>query len=86
MKIWLPGSRFEKSKADEPDMLVCSGATARPLSGLHFARLSGCRISTTCTPRDLQLVRELSVHEVFDYPDGEACVVFIRTAINSNLF
>lgn len=67
-------------------MLVCSGATAKALFGLHFARLSGCRISTTCTPRDLQLARELSVHEVFDYPDGEACAVFIGAAINSNLF
>ena len=52
---------------------------------LQFARLSGCRVITTCSPRNFQLVKALGAHEVFDYHDGEACSAAIRAETNNDL-
>ena len=52
---------------------------------VQFARLSGCRVLTTCSPHNFQLVKALGAREVFDYHDAEACSAAIRAATDNNL-
>lgn len=52
---------------------------------VQFARLSGCRVLTTCSPRNFQLLRALGAHQVFDYKDSIACSAAIRAATDDNL-
>ena len=85
LKIPLPGLHSENPKPTGPAMLIYGGATATGLFGLQFARLSGGRVLTTCSPRNFQLVKALGAHEVFDYHDGEACAAAIRAATKDNL-
>ena len=85
MKIPLPGLQSEKPKPAGPAILIYGGATASGLFGLQFARLSGGRVLTTCSPRNFQLVKALGAHEVFDYHDGEACAAAIRAATKDDL-
>ena len=80
----LPTPQF-KPKSSGPAILVYGGATASGMFGLQFARLSGCHVLTTCSPRNFQLVRALGAHEVFDYHDGGACAAAIRLATWDNL-
>ena len=68
-----------------PAILIYGGATATGLFALQFARLSGCRVLSTCSPRNFQLVKALGAHEVFDYHNNEACAAAIRTATKNNL-
>ena len=52
---------------------------------LQFARLSGCRVLTTCSARNFQLAKALGAHEAFDYHDAEACSAAIRATTNDDL-
>ena len=66
-------------------MLIYGGATATGMMALQLARLSGCRVLTTCSPRNFQLVKALGAHEVFDYHDAEVCGAAIRAATGDGL-
>ena len=85
LKIPFPSLRFDSPRPMGPAVLIYGGATATGLFGLQFARLSGCRVLTTCSPRNFQLVKALGAHEVFDYHNSEACAAAIRTATKDNL-
>ena len=85
LKFPLPSLHFEDPKPTGPAVLIYGGATATGLFGLQFARLSGCRVLTTCSPRNFQLVKALGAHEVFDYHNSDACAAAIRTATKDNL-
>lgn len=52
---------------------------------LQLARLSGCRVLTTCSPRNFQLVKALGAHDTFDYHDVETCGPAIRAATRDGL-
>ena len=84
LKLPLP-DLHGKSRATGPAILIYGGATATGMFGLQFARLSGCRVLTTCSPRNFQLVKALGAHEVFDYHDGQACGAAIRAATSNDL-
>jgi NADPH:quinone reductase-like Zn-dependent oxidoreductase len=66
-------------------VLIYGGATATGMMALQLARLSGCRVLTTCSPRNFQLVKALGAHEVFDYHDAEGCGPAIRAATDNGL-
>jgi NADPH:quinone reductase-like Zn-dependent oxidoreductase len=66
-------------------VLIYGGATATGMMALQLARLSGCRVLTTCSPRNFQLVKSLGAHEVFDYHDAAACAAAIRAATGDAL-
>lgn len=85
LKIPFPSLRFGNPKPMGPAILIYGGATATGLFALQFARLSGCRVLSTCSPRNFQLVKALGAHEVFDYHNSEACAAAIRTATQNNL-
>ncbi|KAI1502214.1 GroES-like protein [Biscogniauxia marginata] len=85
LKLPLPRLHSEITNSVGPTILIYGGATATGMFGLQFARLSGCRVLTTCSPRNFQLVKALGAHEAFDYHDGEACAAAIRAATSDSL-
>ncbi|AEO64814.1 uncharacterized protein THITE_2040523 [Thermothielavioides terrestris NRRL 8126] len=68
-----------------PSVLIYGGATATGMIALQLARLSGCRVLTTCSPRNFQLVKALGAHEAFDYHDATGCGPAIRAATGDGL-
>ena len=69
----LPGSG---EKTDEP-LLIYGGSTATGSLAIQFAVLSGCKVVTTCSPRNFPFVKALGAAEAFDYNDPE-CAQKIR--------
>ena len=63
----LPGSG---EKTDEP-LLVYGGSTATGSLAIQFAVLSGCKVVTTCSPRNFPFVKALGAAEAFDYNDPD---------------
>ncbi|KAL1845306.1 hypothetical protein VTK73DRAFT_703 [Phialemonium thermophilum] len=59
-------------------ILVYGGSTATGILGIQFARLSGYRVVTTCSPRNFEYVKSLGADEVVDYSDPEVCAAKIR--------
>ena len=68
----LPGT----GDRDEP-VLVYGGSTATGSLAIQFARLSGCQVITTCSPRNFDFVKALGAVEAFDYRDPK-CAEKIR--------
>ncbi|KAG9513435.1 GroES-like protein, partial [Aureobasidium melanogenum] len=81
----LPTPSYGEAPLAGPTVLIYGGGTATGMFALQFARLSGCRVLTTCSPRNNQLVKALGAHQVFDYHDTEACAAAIRTATENEL-
>lgn len=50
-------------------ILIYGGSTATGALAIQFAKLSGYRVITTCSPHNFGLVRGLGADEVFDYKD-----------------
>ncbi|OJD28899.1 zinc-binding oxidoreductase [Diplodia corticola] len=48
-------------------VLIYGGSTATGTLAIQFAKLSGCTVLTTCSPRNFELVRRLGADHVFDY-------------------
>ncbi|KAK3670644.1 hypothetical protein LTR78_009479 [Recurvomyces mirabilis] len=51
--------------------LVYGGSTATGSLAIQFAKLSGCKVITTCSPRNFDLVKSLGAEEAFDYNDKD---------------
>jgi len=52
-------------------ILVYGGSSATGSLAIQFAKLSGLKVVTTCSPRNFDLVRRLGADAVFDYRDPE---------------
>ena len=65
-------------------ILIYGGSTATGILAIQFAKLSGYKVLTTCSPHNFDLVRSLGADEVYDYKDSDAAAE-IRTATNNNL-
>ncbi|KAM7214796.1 hypothetical protein V8F06_009786 [Rhypophila decipiens] len=86
LRLPLPLPRLGLGLSNKPpSVLIYGGATATGMAALQFARLSGCHVISTCSPRNFQLVKALGAHSVFDYHDADACGPAIRAATNNNL-
>ncbi|KAL5335060.1 hypothetical protein BJX70DRAFT_390938 [Aspergillus crustosus] len=57
----------------EPEpILIYGGSTTTGSLAIQFAKLSGYRVLTTCSPHNVPLVRSLSADAVFDYRDPQS--------------
>ncbi|RDW72675.1 zinc-binding alcohol dehydrogenase family protein [Aspergillus mulundensis] len=80
--LGLPGQRKE-SETSEP-ILIYGGSTATGTLAIQFAKLSGYRVLTTCSPHNFDLVKKLGADEVYDYRDPGAAAK-IREATGDKL-
>lgn len=85
LKLPLPVLQTADAGPKGPDILIYGGATATGMFAIQFARLSGCRVLTTCSPRNFSLMKALGAHEVFDYHDAQSCSTAIWATTQNNL-
>ncbi|KAK3720779.1 hypothetical protein LTR37_003442 [Vermiconidia calcicola] len=64
---------------------VNGGSTASGLYAIQFAKLSGFRVVTTCSPHNFDLVKSRGADEVFDYRDFQKCVQEIKASVGDDL-
>ena len=72
-----------KSTSLEP-LLIYGGSTATGTLAIQFAKLSGYKVITTCSPHNFDLVKGLGADEVYDYKDTSTAST-IRTVTDNNL-
>jgi NADPH:quinone reductase-like Zn-dependent oxidoreductase len=60
------------------------GSSATGFLGIQFAKLSGYKVLTTCSPHNFDYVKSLGADAVFDYRDPE-CGKKINEATNNSL-
>ncbi|GLB07515.1 hypothetical protein AtubIFM57258_002858 [Aspergillus tubingensis] len=80
LKLALP----TESIKDNTPILIYGGSTATGTLAIQFAKLSGYKVLTTCSPRNFDLVRSLGADEVYDYNNANAPVE-IRKATDNKL-
>jgi NADPH:quinone reductase-like Zn-dependent oxidoreductase len=69
-------------------ILIYGGSTATGILGIQFAKLSGCKVITTCSPRNADYVRSLGADAVVDYTpyasDADGFAARIREEVGSD--
>ncbi|KAH8816970.1 chaperonin 10-like protein [Xylogone sp. PMI_703] len=65
-------------------ILIYGGSSATGILGIQFAKLSGYKVITTCSPHNFELVKSLGADEVFDYKDAD-CGEKINRLTNNSL-
>ncbi|TVY29255.1 Protein TOXD [Lachnellula hyalina] len=70
--------------AGSPWILVYGGSSASGSIAIQFAKLSGLKVVTTCSPRNFDFVRGLGADAVFDYRDP-GCTRQIRELTSDTL-
>jgi len=80
LKLALPTEPIK----DATPILIYGGSTATGTLAIQFAKLSGYKVITTCSPRNFDLVRSLGADSVFDYKDPRSATE-IRKQTDNNL-
>jgi len=76
---------FPPSKVLEPTSILIYGAsTATGTLAVQYAKLSGCEVIATASPRNFDLLRKLGADQVFDYNEADVGAK-IRKATNNQL-
>ncbi|KAH7397371.1 chaperonin 10-like protein [Pyrenochaeta sp. MPI-SDFR-AT-0127] len=79
------GLPIPPAKVQEPTLIMIYGAsTATGTLAVQFAKLSGCEVIATASPRNFDLLRNLGADQVFDYNEPEVGAK-IRKATNNKL-
>ncbi|KAF2802229.1 enoyl reductase [Mytilinidion resinicola] len=66
------GLPFPPQKVKEPTtILIYGGSTATGTLAIQFAKLSGCEVITTSSPRNFDLCRSLGADQTFDYKEPD---------------
>lgn len=80
LKLALPTEPIK----DATPILIYGGSTATGTLAIQFAKLSGYKVLTTCSPHNFDLVKSLGADEVYDYKDANSAAS-IRKSTNNNL-
>lgn len=79
------GLPLPPAKVKEPTPILIYGAsTATGTIAVQYAKLVGCEVFTTSSPRNFDLLRSLGADHVFDYKDPDVGTK-IHTATNDKL-
>jgi NADPH:quinone reductase-like Zn-dependent oxidoreductase len=70
---------------EKQTILIYGGTTNTGMIAIQFAKLSGLKVLTTCSPSNFELVRELGASAAFDYHDAEKCTEEVRVATADGL-
>lgn len=73
------------ASATNTPLLIYGGSTATGILAIQWAKLSGLRVITTCSPRNFEFVKKLGADAAFSYADREACAKQIREYTNNSL-
>jgi NADPH:quinone reductase-like Zn-dependent oxidoreductase len=65
-------------------VLIYGGSTATGSLAIQFAKLSGCKVLTTCSPHNFEYVKSLGADVVFDY-NSSSCAKEIKNYTEDNL-
>ncbi|KAK4040250.1 chaperonin 10-like protein [Parachaetomium inaequale] len=65
LQLPLPGTTTTSNPP--PEILIYGGSTATGILGIQFAKLSGYRVVTTCSPANFSYVRSLGADAAFNY-------------------
>jgi NADPH:quinone reductase-like Zn-dependent oxidoreductase len=65
-------------------VLIYGGSTATGSLAIQFAKLSGCKVLTTCSPYNFKYVKSLGADVVFDY-NSPSCAKDIKNFTDNNL-
>lgn len=65
-------------------VLIYGGSTATGSLAIQFAKLSGCKVLTTCSPQNFEYVKSLGADAVFDYHSA-TCAKDIKDSTSNNL-
>lgn len=65
-------------------VLIYGGSTATGSLAIQFAKLSGCKVLTTCSPHNFEYVKRLGADAVFDY-NSPSCANDIRDTTDNDL-
>lgn len=80
LKLALPTEPVEGA----PPILIYGGSTATGTLAIQFAKLSGYKVLTTCSPHNFDMLSKLGADEVYDYKDASSPEK-IRKSTNNNL-
>jgi NADPH:quinone reductase-like Zn-dependent oxidoreductase len=80
LKLALPTEPIK----DSTPILIYGGSTATGTLAIQFAKLSGYKVLTTCSPHNFDLVTGLGADAVFDYKDPQSAAE-IRKLTDNNL-
>lgn len=65
-------------------VLIYGGSTATGSLAIQFAKLSGCKVLTTCSPHNFEYVKSLGADVVFDY-NSPTCAKDIKDSTDNSL-
>ncbi len=65
-------------------VLIYGGSTATGSLAIQFAKLSDCRVLTTCSPQNFNYVKSLGADAVFDH-NSPTCAKEIKDSTDNNL-
>jgi NADPH:quinone reductase-like Zn-dependent oxidoreductase len=71
------GLPLPEKQASQP-VLIYGGATGTGLFAIQFAKLNGCTVVTTCSPKNFELVKSFGADAAFDYKDADKCAKEIK--------
>lgn len=69
---------------DHTPVLIYGGSTATGSLAIQYAKLSGLKVFTTCSPHNFDFVKSLGADAAFDYSDKD-CAKKIREATGDSL-
>ena len=84
MKLPLPDE--DPSIGQGKPFFVYGGSSAMGLFGIQFAKASGFRVITTCSPKNFDLVKSYGADEAYDYHDIEKCTEEIQKSVGDDLY
>lgn len=65
-------------------LFIYGGSTATGSLAIQFAKLSGCQVITTCSPRNFEYVKSLGADATFDY-NSPTCSADIKEYSKGNI-
>lgn len=83
LELKWPGDNIT-AQANKEAVLVYGGSTATGYVAIQFAKASGYKVITTCSPHNFDLVRKAGADAVFDYKDP-ASLEEVRKLTNGEL-
>ncbi|CEJ61260.1 hypothetical protein PMG11_09797 [Penicillium brasilianum] len=81
--LQIPGSLEDPSAIPE-DVLIYGGSSTIGLLAIQMVKLCGHRVITTCSPKNIDLVKSYGADLVFDYK-SDTCAQDIRAATKNTL-